>query len=78
MAYMRFGSTVWNAGTVGRHLHMNIDVPRGIESEKGLRPPIYKNRADWTKDNRRYGRYIATYTAGMSKEDYLLAYTAMK
>jgi hypothetical protein len=78
MGYLRFGSTVWNAGTVGRHLHFNIDVPSGKESEDGLRVPIYKNRAGWAKDNKRYLKYCAVYRTGMSKDDYLAAYAAQK
>jgi hypothetical protein len=78
MGYLRFGSTVWNAGTVGRHLHFNIDVPNGKESEEGLRVPIYKNREGWTKDNKRYCKYSAVYQVGMSKDDYLAAYAAQK
>ncbi len=78
MGYLRFGSTVWNAGTVGRHLHFNIDVPNGKESDDGLRVPIYKNRKGWTKDNERYRKYITIYRVGMSKDDYLAAYAAQQ
>ena len=78
MGYLRFGSPVWNAGTVGRHLHLNIDVPNGNASEEGLRPPIYKNLKGWTKDNMRYCKYIAVYQVGISKDDYLAAYAAQK
>ncbi len=71
MTYTRFGSPVWNAGTVGRHLHTNIDVPSGVVGEKGLRVPIYKEREGWEKDNTRYRHFAATYKIGMTKEEYL-------
>ena len=68
MCYTRFGSTIWNGGTVGRHLHENVDVPNGLDK---IRPPVYKDADDWAKENLRYRSFVLAYKHKMTKDEFV-------
>lgn len=69
--YTRYGSTVYNAGTVIDHLHENVDEPNGLGE---VRPAVYKDRAGWEKDNDRLKSYLASYRDGMTQEEFIQAW----
>ena len=71
ISYMRYGSTIFNAGTVIGHLHENVDEPNGLAE---IRPPVYKNEAGWKKDFERLMSYLKAYEQGMTREAYLRSY----
>lgn len=68
MLYIRFGSSLYNAGTVDEHPHWNFDVPNGNDD---VRPSVYKDEAGWKKDLARFSEYFGEYEHGILLEDYL-------
>lgn len=61
----RFGSMIFNAGTVD-HLHKNIYVPSG---EKEFRVPLFKDPADREKNVARAAEFAKRYEAGEVPSD---------
>ncbi len=66
--YTRWGSTIFNAGTVIDHLHENVDVPNGLGE---IRPAVYKNEAGWKKDHGRLLGYLKAYEPYMTRDEYI-------
>lgn len=66
--YTRWGSTIYNAGTVIDHLHENVDVPNGLDE---IRPAVYKSREGWKKDHQRLCGYLKAYEPEMTRDEYI-------
>jgi hypothetical protein len=66
--YTRWGSTIFNAGTVIGHLHENVDEPNGLDE---IRPAVYKNLAGWRKDRERLRGYLIAYKPNMTRDEYI-------
>ncbi len=66
--YTRWGSAIFNGGTVIGHLHENVDEPNGLDE---IRPAVYKNLAGWKKDHGRLLGYLKAYEPDMTREQYI-------